>query len=109
MPRHTTCQNLGILSGSFQIEYLGTVISDSRMRVRDHLPLVERMTDRMSGWQADHLSQAGRVVLIKSVLQAIPVHSFSSGWIAKSTIGKMERISSSEEKLYFGSESGLVE
>lgn len=48
-----------------------------------------------TGWKADSLSQAGKLVLIKSVLQSVPVHTFLSSWNASSILSKLERLNRS--------------
>ena len=39
--------------------------------------LVEKVNNKLQGWKAKLLSQARRVTLINSVLQSLPVYSFS--------------------------------
>lgn len=93
--KHTVCSNLDISSGSFPFKYLGAIISDKRVRVKDQLHLIEKARSRLAGWKADTLSQAGRLVLIRSVLQAIPVHTFLVGWSASGIIHKLEQLNRS--------------
>lgn len=81
--RHSVCSKLGFQQAQFPFKYLGALVSDRRVKVKDQQYIIARVITKLSGWRADSLSQAGRVVLIKSVLQAIPVHVILSGWTAK--------------------------
>lgn len=75
--------------GTFPFKYLGAIISVGRVRVRDQLEIIEKVRNKLSGWRADSLSLAGRLVLAQSVLQALPVHVFQSGWTAKIITNKL--------------------
>lgn len=68
------------------------MISDSKLSVGDQQVILHKARQRLSGWKMSCLSQAGRVVLIQSVLQALPVHIFLSGWSSVSIIKKLESL-----------------
>lgn len=55
------------------------MITIGRARIRDHLDIVEKARSKLAGLKADSLSMAGKLVLVQSVLQAIPVHVFHPG------------------------------
>jgi exonuclease III/ribonuclease HI len=58
-------------------KYLGlpAVVGQSRMRAFGGLK--GRIWERMQGWQENFLSQAGKEVLLKAVVQAIPTYTMS--------------------------------
>lgn len=58
-------------SGSLPVIYLGLPLLTKRMNARDYSPLVARIRSRISSWTAKHLSFAGRLQLVGSVLYSI--------------------------------------
>ncbi|KAK9689750.1 hypothetical protein RND81_09G078600 [Saponaria officinalis] len=66
----------GLSLGSLPYKYLGVPISPKRLfSVGCHV-LVDKMVERIRGWQGRRLSYAGRLVLIQSMLSTI--HSYWS-------------------------------
>lgn len=61
---------------------LPSVIGRSKKSVLSYLK--ERASKRIRSWQAKHVSQAGKSVLIRSVAQAIPSYSMSCFLMSKS-------------------------
>ena len=55
-------------------KYLGFPILHKGANQRQYNDIVERVMNKLSGWKAKFLSFAGRFVLIKSVMSAIPNH-----------------------------------
>ncbi|MQL86848.1 hypothetical protein Taro_019383 [Colocasia esculenta] len=66
------------------MKYLGIPLKSGRLNVQDFKFLVDNVTRKLVGWRANVLSQAGRVVLIRSVLLSLPVYLASSLSIPKS-------------------------
>lgn len=89
------CRQFNIPQGKFPFTYLGNTISDGRVRIRHQLSIVDKTRNKLAGWKANTLSQTGRVVLVQSVLQAIPVHCFLSNHTATSVIRKLEALNRS--------------
>ncbi|KAF5200219.1 hypothetical protein FRX31_010194, partial [Thalictrum thalictroides] len=56
------------------VTYLGLPLTAVRISIRDCYPLVERITKRILSWKNKFLSYAGRLELVKSVLQAFHVY-----------------------------------
>ncbi|XP_038888122.1 uncharacterized protein LOC120078021 [Benincasa hispida] len=61
---------MGFSLGSLLVRYLGLPLLTGRLRVRDCAPLIQRITARIRSWAARSLSFAGRLQLIRSVLQS---------------------------------------
>ena len=58
-------------------KYLGLNFKLRGKRVGDFQVLVDRLQPKLQGWKAKLLSQAGRTTLISSILQAMPLYTFS--------------------------------
>lgn len=58
-------------------KYLGVFVDDRREKKRNFDVIVSKIDRRMSGWKVKLLSQASRMVLIKSVLTVDSVYNFS--------------------------------
>ena len=54
----------------------------------DLLPLVDKVADKLPGWKAELLNKAGRLVIVKSVLSAVPIYLMIAmdlpKWVIKS-------------------------
>jgi exonuclease III len=57
--------------------YLGLPALVGRSRIREFQNIKEKVIKRVNDWKAKFLSQAGKEVLIKAVIQAIPAYSMS--------------------------------
>lgn len=62
---------LGFLRGNFHVWYLGIPLHCRNLKVGDFNTLINKITAKIRGWSSRHISYAGRVDLIKSVLYAI--------------------------------------
>ncbi|XP_022553965.2 uncharacterized protein LOC111204050 [Brassica napus] len=58
----------GISQGSFPIRYLGVPLTTKKLRRQDYQPLIDKLHLRFSSWTVRHLSFAGRLQLLKSVI-----------------------------------------
>ncbi|KAL2920834.1 LINE-1 retrotransposable element ORF2 protein [Bienertia sinuspersici] len=65
---------LGMPKGSIPFTYLGAPLSSKKLTIAQCKPLVERVTARIHTWVARHLSYAGRLQTIKSVLFGIQTY-----------------------------------
>ncbi|KAL0463003.1 UNVERIFIED_CONTAM: putative mitochondrial protein [Sesamum latifolium] len=73
-------------------KYLGlpSVVGRAKRDVFEGLK--DRCWQKLNGWATKKLSQAGRVTLIKSVLQAIPSYIMNCFEIPKGTLKELERM-----------------
>jgi hypothetical protein len=74
------------------LKYLGFLLKPNDYRKTDWRWLIEKLEKRLKCWSHRWLSRAGRLVLIKSVLEAIPVYWMSLAWIPKGTLDKMRKL-----------------
>ena len=56
-------------------KYLGVPIIHSRVNKLTYQGILDKVNQRLSGWNAIHLSLAGRITLTQSVIQAIPIYA----------------------------------
>lgn len=61
----------GVSRGSLPVRYLGLPLLPHKMRAQDYQPLLDKVTNRISSWTVRHLSFAGRLQLIQSILYSI--------------------------------------
>ncbi|CAL5418630.1 unnamed protein product [Camellia sinensis] len=73
------CGTIGINRPRPNIKYLGLPTMWGRSKADAYGFLIERMVSKMQGWENNLLSHAGREVLIKAVVQAIPSYDMVEG------------------------------
>jgi hypothetical protein len=61
----------GFAEGSFPFKYLGVPLSPHRLLASQYHPLLHKLESCIQSWLGKHLSYAGRLVLIKSVLHGM--------------------------------------
>jgi len=74
------------------LKYLGFSLKSNLYLKRDWTWLIGKVEKRLNIWCHKWLSRAGRLVLVKSVLEAIPVYWMSLAWIPKGTLESIRRI-----------------
>lgn len=77
---------------NFPFKYLGSKVSPRCLLIKDHEELISRIEKKLAGWKRATLNQAGRVTLINSVLNSMPVHLLSSTWTPLTVVDKISRI-----------------
>ena len=76
-----------------RFKYLGFHLKPDRYRKEDWGWLIHKVEVRISVWTNKLLSRGGRLVLIKSVLEGIPVYWNSIAVIPKGILDKIHRLS----------------
>ena len=71
-------------------KYLGMPAFVGRAKKQSFIYIKERVWKKLQGWKEKILSQAGREVLIKSVIEAIPTYSMSCFKLPKGLIKDIE-------------------
>ena len=72
-----TAKNTGCLHSTCPFKYLGFPLGDLMNRSTAWKPVVEKIQNRLGVWKSKILSRAGRITLIKSVLNCLPVYYMS--------------------------------
>jgi hypothetical protein len=76
------------------LKYLGFLLKPNDYRKEDWKWLLKKMDKRLNTWSHRWLSRAGRLVLVKSVLEAIPVYWMSLSWIPKGILEAARKLTS---------------
>jgi hypothetical protein len=63
--------------GDFPIKYLGIPLHFQKLKREDLQPLIDKIIKRIASWRGQLLTQAGRLVLIKTCIASIPVYLLS--------------------------------
>ena len=90
---------LGCKVGKLSFLYLGLQIGGDSCRLLFWKPVVNQIKSRLSGWHSWFLSFSGRLILLKSVLTALPVYALS---VFKALSGIISSIESLLNKFFWG-------
>lgn len=74
------------------IKYLGFFIKPNGYRKSDWKWLIGKLEKRLMIWSNKWLSRAGKLTLVKFVLEAIPVYRMSIAWIPKGVLDRIRWI-----------------
>ena len=85
---------------SLPIRYLRLPLAEGRLHKRDWQPVMAKIEARLGGWQARLLSRDGHLVLLQSVLAAIPIYFMA---IFKIPEGLRRQIESIMRRFWHGS------
>jgi hypothetical protein len=78
--------------GALPFKYLGLPVGGDHRREGLWKPVVDAVRNRLSKWNNRHLSIGGRIVLLKSVLYALPVYFLSFFKAPSGIISKLESL-----------------
>lgn len=78
--------------GTLPVRYLGLPLLTKRMTAVDYKPLLNRIKSRISSWTARHLSMAGRLTLIKSVIVSITNFWLSAFRLPQACLNEVEKM-----------------
>ena len=79
---------------SKKFKYLGLFLKPDTYQTTDWHWLVAKIESRIKHWSFKWLSRAGRLVLIKSVLLAIPIYWKNLTWVPKGILSKIKHLCS---------------
>jgi hypothetical protein len=75
---NSLASTLGCPVSSFPQNYLGLPLSTHKLGISAFAPLIAKIDKRLAGWIGSLLSLAGRGVLIRAVIRALPTHIMSA-------------------------------
>lgn len=75
-----------------EIKYLRYRLKPNHYIIVDWLWLVSKIKCRLCIWHHKYLSRPGRLVLIKSVLEATPVYWMSLAWIPRGILSRIQNL-----------------
>ncbi|XP_065622950.1 uncharacterized protein LOC136064750 [Quercus suber] len=90
--KERVCENLGMLETSNFGKYLGFSLRHRGASRRQFNSVAERVMGKLAGWKAKFLSFAGRAVLVKSVMLAIPNYVMQGAALPIHLCDKLDRI-----------------
>ena len=71
-------------------KYLGLPAFVGRAKKQSFIYLKERVWKKLQGWKEKIISQAGREVLIKSIIHAIPTYTMSCFKLPKGLVKELD-------------------
>ncbi|KAI3804400.1 hypothetical protein L1987_25906 [Smallanthus sonchifolius] len=90
------CQNLASIikcsTGNVPFKFLGIEVGNKMNSSKAWDPIIRSIENRLSTWKAATLSIGGRVTLLKSIFDALPVYYFSLYKAPKMIIKKIESL-----------------
>ncbi|WVZ75824.1 hypothetical protein U9M48_023853 [Paspalum notatum var. saurae] len=98
-PIQCSTDDIALISGelactvsNFPCTYLGLPLTIKKPTKSDLLPLVDKVADKLPGWKAPLLNWAGRLVVVKAVLTAIPIHLMTALDLPKWVFNSIDKI-----------------
>ncbi|KAG7539011.1 Reverse transcriptase zinc-binding domain [Arabidopsis suecica] len=85
---------MGISHGALPVRYLGVPLTACKMKRQDYQPLLDRILGRFNGWTVKHLSFAGRLQLIQSVIYSTITFWASIFILPNQCLDEIERLCS---------------
>ncbi|MCI14329.1 RNA-directed DNA polymerase (Reverse transcriptase), partial [Trifolium medium] len=73
-------------------KYLGFPMMHGRLQRKDFEFLEEKISKRLASWQHNLLNKAGRMTLVKSVLNSIPNYYMQIAWLPQTTCDFIDRM-----------------
>lgn len=71
---------------------MGFWIKPLSQKIADWVWLVTKLEKRLSNWSHRYLSRAGKLVFIKSVLEATPVFWMALAWIPRNVLARLRQL-----------------
>jgi hypothetical protein len=86
------CSFLNCRQGNVPFKYLGLPVAANPMRLSTWDPLLDYLKKRLHSWGKKHISLGGRIVMINSVLNSIPIFLLSLLKMPATVINKVIQI-----------------
>ena len=84
----------GMASKHPPIDYLGYKLVKGRVKSTQFQPLIDKLNKRLARWKGKLLTIGGRMILIKHVLVAIPLHNLLTQEPPKQVLHRLEQLMS---------------
>ena len=81
VPQDVATQFVGVLGcaqSDFPQTYLGLPLSNEKLNLSAFAPIIVRADRYLSGWWSNLLNHSGRLVLVNSVLDSLPVYAMEA-------------------------------
>ena len=75
--RADICTSLNIMTEALSDKYLGLPALVGADRSDSFIHLLERIIKRLEGWKEKFLSMGGKEILLKAIIQALPVYAMA--------------------------------
>eukprot|EP00253_Pinus_taeda_P010995 PITA_10995 len=85
-------RTLGFRQGDLPTKYLGNQLDIHPTRMKNWQEVIDKIKKRLASWSFRSLNIASRIVLLKSVLQSIPIYPLSIRAASKGVCAKMKEI-----------------
>nr|XP_025635827.1 uncharacterized protein LOC112729904 [Arachis hypogaea]XP_025636565.1 uncharacterized protein LOC112730719 [Arachis hypogaea] len=83
------CRVLGCKEATLPVKYLGISLEANPKLVKTWKPIIDKVEEKLSLWKAKVLNKAGKLVLIKSVLNSLSVYYLSLYKMPKAVAEKL--------------------
>ncbi|XP_021999378.1 uncharacterized mitochondrial protein AtMg00310-like [Helianthus annuus] len=87
------------------LTYLGITVGSNMNRIKNWTPIIEIFDKRLSVCKAKTLSIGGRLTLIKSVLEILPIYYFS---LYKAPAGVIKSLESKMKKILWAGSGSIL-
>lgn len=94
---------LGCQEGGNSFKYLGVTIGLSPRNGKFWTPLIDRIQGKIRSLEAENISMAGKVIILKSIIDSIPVYWFGLYKLPKIVIAKIKKL---RRDLFWGHKEG---
>lgn len=84
--------------------YLGVSTSGKYSKVKDFQHIIDNIKSKLSIWKGSHLSMGRKVILTKSILEAIPTYSMMSNRMPR---GSLKEIHKAQRQFIWGNLDGM--
>ncbi|KAL4373402.1 hypothetical protein AHAS_Ahas05G0078200 [Arachis hypogaea] len=71
------CSLLGCKEATLPVKYLSNFLAENPKLVKTWKPIIDKVEEKLNLWKAKTINKAGKLVLIKSVLNSLPVYYLS--------------------------------
>ncbi|XP_071704405.1 uncharacterized protein [Rutidosis leptorrhynchoides] len=83
---------LGCKVGEFPFTYLGLPVGAKMNKISNWSPVLDKVGKRLADWKARAMSFGGRLTLVKSVLNSLPLYYFSLFGVPPCVLKKLESV-----------------